>query len=259
MLLLGLLPLLVAEVTPLARLDSYLVSSEYQGAPTRVEVLAPDPLEAGRRYPVVYVLPVEPGVAGRWGDPVAAVVQLEPALRQRYVFVFPSFERTPWYADHPTDPHIRQESHFLKVVLPLVEARYPTSERLLLGYSKSGYGAWSLLLRHPELFARAAAWDSPFQTRAPNLYEMGPILGTQANFETYRVPALLEQRRELLAGGPPRLILMGHGNFRAETVATHDLLEKLGLPHVYRDGPQRVHHWNSGWVADALAALTEAR
>ena len=43
----------------------------------------------------------------------------------------------PWYADHPTDVGIRQESYFLKVVLPFVERTYPARTerdgRLLLG------------------------------------------------------------------------------------------------------------------------------
>jgi hypothetical protein len=27
-------------------------------------------------------------------------------------------------------------------------------------------------------------------------------------------------------------------------------LQELKVPHVYRDEPQRKHHWNSGWMAD---------
>lgn len=57
-------------------------------------------------------------------------------------FVAPTFSQVPWYADHPTDLKIRQETYFINVVLPLVEQTYPAQKspdgRLLLGFSKSG-------------------------------------------------------------------------------------------------------------------------
>ena len=37
----------------------------------------------------------------------------------------PTFSDLPWYADHPTNPLIRQETYFLKVVLPFIEKTYP--------------------------------------------------------------------------------------------------------------------------------------
>ncbi|MDE0126668.1 MAG: hypothetical protein OXN97_19055, partial [Bryobacterales bacterium] len=45
--------------------------------------------------------------------------------------------------------------------------------------------------------------------------------------------------------------------FRKHHVAMHELLGKLEVPHVYRDGPQRTHHWQSGWLAEAVELLTD--
>ena len=36
-----------------------------------------------------------------------------------------------------------------------------TEKNLLLGFSKSGYGALDLLFKHPTVFSAAAAWDFP--------------------------------------------------------------------------------------------------
>jgi len=39
------------------------------------------------------------------------------------VFV-PRRSPPPWYADHPTKSDVRQESYFLKAVVPFVEKTY---------------------------------------------------------------------------------------------------------------------------------------
>ena len=92
----------------------------------------------------------------------------------------PTFSHLPWYADHPTDPDIRQESYLLEVVIPFIEANYPARAdrrgRLLLGFSKSGWGAYSLLLRHPDVFGKAAAWDAPLMMSEPGKYGSGDDL-----------------------------------------------------------------------------------
>ena len=46
----------------------HTVDSEYQAGPTPIRVLLPDKLEPDARYPVVYVLPVEPQDEHRYGD-----------------------------------------------------------------------------------------------------------------------------------------------------------------------------------------------
>src|SRR5581483_7601408 len=140
----------------------HTVSSEFQEGKTLLRVLLPDKMDKGRTYPVIYVLPVEAGVESRYGDGLVEVKKLDLHNKLGVIFVMPTFSHLPWYADHPTRPGIRQETYFLRAVLPFVERTYPVrpgaAGRLLLGFSKSGWGAWSLLLRHPDLFGRAAAW-----------------------------------------------------------------------------------------------------
>ncbi len=142
------------------------VRSPYQAGETEIRVLLPDGWEeANRLYPVVYVLPVEARNERRYGDSLLEVKRHGLHNEFQAIFVAPSFSHLPWYADHPSNPEIRQETYFLRVVVPWIEGRYPARTepegRLLLGFSKSGCGAWSLLLRHPDLFGKAAAWDAP--------------------------------------------------------------------------------------------------
>lgn len=229
----------------------YAVQSEFQAGKTQIFVRSPARIRGGPLL-ALYVLPVEAHDEKRWGDARAEVAKLDLANRYRVICVFPTFSHLPWFADHPSDLHLRQETYLLKVVLPFIEQTYPVGtdrySRALLGFSKSGWGAWTLLLRHPEMFERAAAWDAPMTMETPR-YGMAPIVGTQENFEPYRITSLLRQRGKVL-GSEPRLMLAGWDFYRDQTVAARGLLQQLKIPHVYRDGPQRRHHWNSGWMAE---------
>jgi S-formylglutathione hydrolase FrmB len=212
-------------------------------------------------WPVIYVLPVEAGSGNQYGDGLLEAQRHGLADRLGAIFVAPTFAQLPWYADHPTAAGIRQESYLLKKVLPLVETTYPArtdaAGRLLVGFSKSGWGAWSLLLRHPGVFGRAVAWDAPLQMDAPGRYGSGPVFGTAENFRHYQVSRLYRERADELRAGRARLVLLGYGGFRADTEKTHAELEMLRVPHVYRDGPQREHDWHSGWFAQACELLLE--
>lgn len=239
----------------------HTVQSEFQSGPTKIYVRAPDKVPAGARLPVLYLLPVEAKDEQRWGDPLAEAAKVDLANKLNVIVAYPTFSHLPWYCDHPTDPGIRQETYFLKVVVPFVERAYPAraerDARLLLGFSKSGWGAWSLLLRNSEVFGKAAAWDSPMMMEK-GLYGMAAIAGTQENFERHRIPNLLRERSKPL-GAEPRLLLMGYDNFRAPTQQAHALLDELNIPHGYRDGPQRKHHWNTGWVEEAARWLVTGK
>ena len=234
------------------------IESPDQSGATQIRVLLPADLDANKSYSVIYVLPVERGTESRYGDGLLEV--REHRLHQKYncIFVAPTFSQLPWYADHPDNQEIRQESYFLKTVIPFVEKSYPVSQksedRLLLGFSKSGWGAWSLLLRHPDLFGRAAAWDAPLMMSQMGKYGNGPIFGTQINFDAYRIDKLLRANAESLQG-QPRLILTGIGNFSEHHEQAHQLLKELKIPHHYRDQPKRSHDWHSGWVSEAVEFL----
>ena len=238
---------------------TWTVTSQYLAGPTEIEAILPRRLQPGRRYPVLYILPVNPGAQGPWGSGLEEARNQDVANRHSLVCVAPTFDSLPWYADHPTDPAIRQESHFLNIVLPSVESRLPVLReacgRLLVGFSKSGWGAFSLLLRRPDLFGSAASWDAPLMKQAPDAFGMEQVFATPENFEAYKITALVERRANLLRPQPPRLVLMGYGNFREDTVQMHDRLAALGVTHLYDNQTERRHDWHSGWLAEAVKYL----
>lgn len=252
-----------ADISAAVREDGWLVHSvrsEFQRGPTQIRVLLPEVRAPEERLPVVYVLPVEAGREARYGDGMAEVRKHDLANKWRVIFVAPTFSQLPWYADSADDPAIRQETYFLKVVTPFIERTYPAKGeaggRLLLGFSKSGWGAWSLLLRHPDKFGKAAAWDAPLAMEELGKYGTRPIFGTPTNFAQYRIADLLRSKAQAM-GAKKRLVLTGYGNFRAEHERTRALLNQLEIAHEYRDGPQRSHDWHSGWVEEAVELLLQ--
>ncbi len=235
----------------------YRIKCPYQRGETLLRVLAPERVEPPESRRVLFVLPVEAGAATRWGDPIRAAKAAGLADKLGFVTLLPTFSDVPWYCDHPTDPTLRQESYVLKVLVPLAEKLYPheAKRRALIGYSKSGWGAFSLLLRNPDVFAAAASWDAPMTMPRP-MFELGRIVGTAEAFERLRIPALLRKHAEAVRGAK-RLALLGYGNFPKETREAHALMAELGIPHDYADGPQRKHHWESGWLEGAAKSLRE--
>ena len=143
----------------------YAVSSQYQKGENLLEVLLPDRFDPTEAHRVLYVLPVETGIGGRYGDGLMEVKKLDAHNRHNLICVAIAFDQLPWFADHATDKQRQHETYITRVVVPFIESKYKTpgdaSGRLLLGFSKSGWGAFSLILRNPQTFGKAASWDAP--------------------------------------------------------------------------------------------------
>ncbi|NQT87658.1 hypothetical protein HQ560_12885 [bacterium] len=227
--------------------------SPHQRGETLLRVLAPKVVPKDPR--VVFLLPVEPQVQSRFGDGLTTARRLGLQEKLGAILVAPTFAALPWYADHPTDPRLRQETYMMRVVVPLTTALHPhrPERRGLLGFSKSGWGAWSLLLRNPDAFAAAVAWDAPMMMETPR-FGMDKIVGDRKTFEAYRIPTLLRTHAAAVRARP-RLGLLGFGNFRDDHVRCHALLQELKIPHTYADGPKQRHHWDGGWLPNAAQTL----
>ena len=237
----------------------HTIESEYQREPAEIHVLLPDRLEPKRLYPVLYVLPV---YAEHRAAATAIAQAREENLHNRFdlICVTPSFDATPWYVDHPADPRARQESHLLEAVLPFVERNYPALReprgRLLVGYSKSGWGAFTLLLRQPDVFGRAASFDAPMMMGRGGRFGPPDVMGPPEHFAKFRVLDLVARRAEMLRREPARLAVLGRGRFADDEVLFRRRLLALGIPHYWQHDTERKHAWTSGWLTPAVEALT---
>ncbi|MGA2620726.1 MAG: alpha/beta hydrolase-fold protein [Thermoguttaceae bacterium] len=237
--------------------EDFTVQSNTERTANVIRVLLPSTLTPGTAYRTVYVLPVEAGLGSYFGDGLQTVQQLGPKVTNNAIFVEPTFSDIPWFCDSATNPQVRQETYFCSVVVPFIDQQFPVlaqaSGRLLMGFSKSGWGAFTLLLRHPDMFGRAVAWDSPLAMTDPSIAQGFPqALGTAQNFRNYEVSSLLRQDAALLHNQPPRLFMFGYCYYAADLQATDQLMTSLGIPHVYEPGSYLLHNWTSGWVGTAV-------
>jgi len=192
------------------------------------------------------------------------------------IVVAPTFDTLPWYGSHATDLRIRHQDYLVKVLVPLIDERYPTTKqangRLLLGFSKSGWGAFVLIAMHPEVFGYAASWDAPLMMEAGNLGLFGtePHFGTQEQFAKFLPVAVLADEAETLAKSK-RLVLTGAKFFGkmgrpashpadlpfCHTEAMHRFLTDRQIAHAYNPDLAVPHSWHAGWVKPTLEVLLE--
>lgn len=243
--------------------EVYSVETPLLGKPSTVEVLLPDGYDAGQPYRCLYLLPAE-GANGTHGDPIDEARRIDAANRYQIICVSMSFDTVPWYGRHATDPTVRQSQYLHDVVVPLIESRYATVEgpdgRLLLGFSKSGWGAVSLLLRDPDFYGQACAWDAPLMMTEQDLkWGSKKHFGTPDAARPYVPLHLIEEKAAALRDGPPRLTILGHDLYGKDTRAFHARLDELEIPHRYRDDLRFKHRWDSGWLDGALEVFLSSR
>jgi len=245
---------------PAKGIDLFTVTSPFLKGPNQVDVLLPDKLEPGRRYRTLYVLPAagEFHAKPEFGNGLSEMRKLDAQNRYHLICVMMSFDGSaPWYGANATDPCMRHEDYVKQVVVPLIESHYPTTgnpaDRLLIGFSKSGWGAMTLLLRSPDFFGSACSWDAPLM-----MTEKNPGWGSKEHFGTpeqmakYLPTKLAEEQEARFSHGEPRITILGHDLYESHTVAYHELLFKLGIKHNYDDSLHFKHAWDSGWLPKAL-------
>ena len=246
-------------------ITTYNIDSRYQEHQNVIKVLFPDGMKPENRYPVLYILPVNPGIWDDfWINGIREAARNNIHNTYQVICVYPRYERMPWFGDHPTDTTIAQESHFIQAVVPFVDQHFPTIPsnhgRLLIGFSKSGWGAYSLLLRYPELFGKAASFDAPLLF--DDIYQWGSglkeVFGNEENFKGYYLPELIVRRKSvLIKGRRPRLVLMGYAFIRDHTQQMHAFLNEQHIPHQYDFRKWDRHTWESGWFLQAVHHLMQ--
>lgn len=236
----------------------FTIESEFIGAPSPIEVLLPDKIDPARKYRTVYILPVQGGIGGQWGDAIAEFRKANVHNRHDVICVFVAFDKAAtWGGSHVSNPRIRHDRHLKEVVVPLIEREFPASsepaDRLLVGFSKSGWGVASLLLRNLDFFGAACSWDAPLMmTEAKLMFGSKNHFGDPEHAADYVPATLVKKHASELAGGPPRLTIVGSNRFGGETRKFHELLDEQKVPHRFSNDVKFDHHWESGWVAPAM-------
>ena len=240
----------------------YPVTSIYQGfKPLIVRVVEPTKPAPGKPHRILFVLPVGTGVESlnsTWGDGVEQLRLLDVPNRYNMTLVAPSFSYEPWYGDNELNPTHDMESFVIKDLVPFGEVfgENKATPRLLVGFSKSGYGALELILRHPDVFDGAAVWDCPAQLSALSAFQfLKTNFGTQKNFDQYNIPTLVAQNAEPFRHEARLWISGDQAVFTSDMIKLHSELTAASIPHLWVQGASRPHNWHSGWLNGAIAGL----
>ena len=180
----------------------YNVTSPDDGGTQVMRVLAPTNPTPGVAHNFLFVLPVEAGLSTVYGDGLETLRALDAQDQYNLTIIEPSFGIEPWYADNPNDPSVRYETFLTNDLVPWVTQHLATTgaeQKWLIGFSKSGIGATDLILKHPDVFTLAAAWDFPADMSTYDQFgsSSASSYGTNDNFLTgYRLtPSFIEAHK----------------------------------------------------------------
>jgi diacylglycerol O-acyltransferase / trehalose O-mycolyltransferase len=257
-----------------ARLQDWTLRTPALDGVTRVRILLPAGYRAEprRRYPVLYLLHgayADYRSWTRYGDAEAITA------RAPLIVVMPDGGTMGWYTDwyegaEPVRP--KWETYHVGELVPWVDAHFRTVAarrgRAIAGLSMGGYGALGYAARHPGTFAAAASFSGALEIGSGQAW--GPRGENEGRWRAH-LPIFLARRLRSLAllevrtgnGQPGPLDRSGTrpgcGACRLErflhpaNVRLHERLRRLGIPHVWDDGPG-THDWPY-WRRDLRATL----
>ena len=230
--------------------------------PFAVRVLAPDHPSTDYPHSFLFALPVEPGLAqSTYGSGLDQLRQLDVQNQYNATIVEPIFPIDSWYADNPLNPTIDYET-FTGTLLPAwIDSNFGTGgtdKNLLIGFSKSGYGALDLLFKHSSTFDAAAAWDFPADMATYDAFGSSSSgdYGTDANFQNnYRMTGNFIDSWKAPFTTEDRIWISGYDVFQADVADFDALLTSHGVLNTLSPQTLNAHTWSGGWLPDAVAGL----
>jgi len=236
----------------------YQVTSPDNGpGPQSMEVLQPSNPAAGVAHNFLYVLPIAPGDDGG----LQVIQSLNLQNQYNLTVIVPSFSINPWYADNPLDANLHEDTFMAMDLQPWVKANLSTTgseQHWLIGFSKSGIGGQTLILRHPDKFTLAATWDFPADMTAYDQFgtNSSDSYGTDANFQAnYRLTAAFVAAHAAPFKANNRIWIGGYQVFQQDMADYDALLTAQGIQHTTETPTSMPHDWDSGWITIALSAL----
>jgi pimeloyl-ACP methyl ester carboxylesterase len=125
---------------------------------------------------------------------------------------------------------------------------------ILVGFSKSGLGAWNITRAIPVSVSATIIFDAPVARADLPPWGTAPFYRGDAEWQEDLPLRSVEAFRPAVPQSH-RLVLISGTGFHQEMCMLSQALSKAGLEHVFLPRPGMEHHWNSGWIEDGLAGL----
>jgi len=125
---------------------------------------------------------------------------------------------------------------------------------VLVGFSKSGLGAWNIARAIPDRVSATIIFDAPVATDRRPQWRADEFYADDA---AWQKDLPIRTTSEFASAMPEthRLILISGANFHDEMRMLSQELLQIGYKHAFLDRSHMKHHWNSGWIEEGLNEL----
>ena len=127
---------------------------------------------------------------------------------------------------------------------------------VLVGFSKSGLGAWNIARMIPDLVSGTIIFDAPVARKRLPPWGTAPFYGDDRTWQD-DLPICTTQEFAQVMPHSHRLVLIAGAAFHEEMRALSQALLQIGCEHVFLDRWDTKHDWNSGWLEEGLSVLLE--
>jgi pimeloyl-ACP methyl ester carboxylesterase len=129
-----------------------------------------------------------------------------------------------------------------------------TGPSTLVGFSKSGLGAWNILRAIPERISATIIFDAPVVREELPPWGTAPFYDGDESWQE-DLPARTVEDLQNVVPATHRLVLISGEAFHTEMAALARALSATTINHVFLPRPHLKHHWRSGWLEEGLQAL----
>lgn len=126
---------------------------------------------------------------------------------------------------------------------------------ILVGFSKSGLGAWNIARTIPDMISGTIIFDSPVSRQTLPPWGTAPFYEDDASWQE-DLPINSIKNFQAVMPETHQLILIAGPGFKDEMGQFSDELSKHGCKHSFLSRPKLKHHWNSGWIETGIKELS---
>lgn len=219
-----------------------------------IDVIKPSSWDSGNIYKRVFALPaIAKGNENVADDFIAG----DYANLYNVVIIIPYVKSNePWFGTKNDNTSL-QETFLTKVVTQFSEDELACSsarnDTFVIGYSKTGNSAYSLILRNPTVFGYACAWDAAFSVEWDN-YGQSANYGTEAHWRTFN-PLDILSANVASVNDSERLVLLGYQSYQSDQTAMQSALNSASVDFHFNAEDTNDHSWGGGWLENGMSEL----
>lgn len=240
--------LLFVEFAFSAKVDTVAVFSQSMQKDIKSVVILPDAYEAGKDFPVIYLLHGYGGDYADWVNKAPKVKDL--ADKYSFIIVCPDGGRGSWYWDSPIDEGFKYETFVAKELVDWVDRNYKSlasrEGRAITGLSMGGHGALYVAFKNQDVFGAAGSTAGGVDIRPfPKNWDMEHRLGSYAeNSERWSEHTVINMLHLLTPNSLQLIIDCGTSDFfNLVNLKLHEEMLSRNIEHTFISQPG-AHNWD---------------